>query len=324
MRLLLLLLALLPLLGAKGTSNAPPLRFLHVVETGETFGIADDEGLAFPPGAGTLLILQPRSFSAELQLLDTADESRDVVASLWLEDAVLLTLDAGGVLALDPTTHELERLDATGVVERFDLSALGLVAPRGIAVDPVSRRLHVLDRGRIVHVRVGPDDNYESAAQHGQISEIALPPDWVELRGLAFDPETGHLHVYSPQTRELFELDEDGNVQSVRSFPKVEGHLRALLFAPSQDGTDASARTSLYVAADGRRPAQRPPSGRCTPRPSPRPPPSWRRRWSPGPRPVRPDPACSHRPTTTGRCSSRPSKPGASTRRAPIRPALPT
>jgi uncharacterized protein YjiK len=257
-QVILFLLPLLPFLwGATSTSDAPALRFLHVVETQETLGVDDEMGLAFPPARGALLVLHTRSTSGELQILDTEDESRDVINSLWLADAVNITLDVDDrVLLLDPITRELSVLLGMGDVERFDLSSLLLENPRGISADPETGRLYILDGDRILVVRPGGDRNYLGAVRHGHVSEIALPHDWAQLRGLAFDPETGHLHVYSPQTRELFELDLQGAVRAVRGLPKSEGHLRAMVFAPSRDSTDAPERTSLYLAADGRRPPQ--------------------------------------------------------------------
>ncbi|NIT98224.1 MAG: hypothetical protein GWN79_23590, partial [Actinobacteria bacterium] len=59
------------------------------------------------------------------------------------------------------------------------------------------------------------------------------------------------LHVYSPQTRELFELDLEGNAEAVRQLPNDEDHPRALAFAASSDGTDVPERTSLFLAVAG-------------------------------------------------------------------------
>jgi hypothetical protein len=73
----------------------------------------------------------------------------------------------------------------------------------------------------------------------------------VALRGLAFDPETGHLHVYSPQTRELFELDLEGRAEAVRKLPEGQGDPRAMAFAPSSDTTDPPERTSLFLVTRG-------------------------------------------------------------------------
>jgi uncharacterized protein YjiK len=231
---------------------------LHVVETSETLGVPDDAGLAFPPGVNGLLVLEESSRAGRLQLLAQPHAADQELLSVFLPDAINLALGAGGrVLLLDAARHELTVLSGAGEAERHDLSYLALQDPRGTSVDPATGRLYILDGNRrIIVVQPGANGSYRVSSARGQVSKLKLSGGWVDLRGLAFDPETGHLHVYSPQTRELFELDGRGKVEAVRKLPQDEGEPRAMVFAPSQDGTDPEERTSLYLAGDGRRPAQ--------------------------------------------------------------------
>ncbi|MEN8181233.1 MAG: hypothetical protein ABFS46_01720 [Myxococcota bacterium] len=258
---MLLMGALLPLLwGASAAAEAPVLRMLHVVETHEVLGVPDEAGLAFPPGANSLLTLEESSLAGRLQRLAEPDAAEETLSSTRLSDAINLALDADRrVLLLDAATHELTVLSGPEDAERFDLSRLGLGDPRGTSVDPASGRLYILDGDRRIVV-IDPDRQRSyravSALRQDRVSELPLSGGWVDLRGLAFDSETGHLHVYSPETRELFELDGSGRVEDVRRLPEGEGNPRAMIFAPSRDGTDPPERTSLYLAGDGRRPPQ--------------------------------------------------------------------
>ena len=73
-RAMLLLSALLPLLWGVSVATDPPvLRMLHVVETQEALGVANDAGLAFPPGVNGLLILDESPPAGRLQLLGDPD-----------------------------------------------------------------------------------------------------------------------------------------------------------------------------------------------------------------------------------------------------------
>src|SRR6185503_18522100 len=63
---------------------------------------------------------------------------------------------------------------------------------------------------------------------------------------------TGHLHVVSPTEQMLYELTQTGEVITSRDLsPFHLGNSQGILFAPTSDQTDASSKTSLFLADEG-------------------------------------------------------------------------
>jgi hypothetical protein len=113
--------------------------------------------------------------------------------------------------------------------------------PLGSALDPASGDLFVLDESAGAIVRM---------AESGLVSEIEIPQGLADLQGLAVDAN-GHLHLLSPPARELYELDTQGNLVAVRTFPvEALAGVQALTFALSSDGTDDPAEHHLFLATD--------------------------------------------------------------------------
>jgi hypothetical protein len=256
---LVLALGLSLVWSVSAVADSPVLRMLRVVETSETLGVPDASGSAFPPHADSLLVLKGTSLGGTIQLMPRSDSPAHRLPSAKVSDAINITLDADGrVVLLDAKTRKLLVLSHAGGHQGTNLSSLKLKHPRGLTVDPATGDLYVLDGNRrIVVVEPGRGGSYHPASirREGRASQIRLPGAWVALRGIAFDPETGHLHVYSPQTRELFELDRQGRAEAVRKLPADQGDPRAMAFAPSSDTTDPPERTSLFLVTRG---SQRP------------------------------------------------------------------
>jgi uncharacterized protein YjiK len=248
------------------------LRLIRVVETSETLGLPDTAGSAFPPHVDSLLVLKGRSLAGTVQLM-AGEDGAVRLQSAKVSDAINISLDAdGGVMLLDAKTRKLSVLSRSGSSKALSLASLKLKKPRGLTVDPATGTLYVLDgRRRIVIVEPGPGRSYDARAalRDGRVSERPLPEAWVDVRGIAFDPETGHLHLYSPQTRELFELDGEGRAEAVRELPDEQGDPRAMVFASSSDATDPPERTSLFLVTRG---AVRPEVTEWTLHPAPTPP----------------------------------------------------
>ena len=101
----------------------------------------------------------------------------------------------------------------------------------------------------IVRVEPDPQQGFESAI----ISEIDLAQTGLSnLRGLAFDPTNGHLHVLIPAAQELYELTETGQIVATRDLSKFEfRNTQGMTFAPSGDTTDDPSEMSLYIADSG-------------------------------------------------------------------------
>ncbi|MET0152504.1 MAG: cadherin domain-containing protein, partial [Candidatus Binatia bacterium] len=122
--------------------------------------------------------------------------------------------------------------------------------PAGMAVDPASGAIFVLDASgpRIARLEPGSDGGFADA----DVSSIDLAPSGAtNVRGIAFDPSSGHLHVHA-QGGKLYELTTGGQTVAVRDLSGIAlGTPQAMVFAPSGDLTDASDELSIYVADSG-------------------------------------------------------------------------
>ncbi|HSF61226.1 MAG TPA: SdiA-regulated domain-containing protein, partial [Gaiellaceae bacterium] len=134
-------------------------------------------------------------------------------------------------------------------LQRRDALRLDVRNPQGLAVDPESGVVYVLDTDapRLVRVEPGADGDLDTAVT----SEIDLGPSGVaDVRGLAFDPSSGHLHLRSGQS--LVELTTAAEVVATRDLSGLElGTPEGMAVAPSGDLTDESAQMSVYVADSG-------------------------------------------------------------------------
>ena len=127
----------------------------------------------------------------------------------------------------------------------------GLANPRGMTVNPESGILYILDSAPPRIVRIVPDSvtRFEAPQQ----TEIELKSLGMgEVRGIAFDPTTGHLHILSLTEKKLYEITEAGKLVAVRDLATFELlEPQGMVFAPSGDQTDDPSQLSLYVADSG-------------------------------------------------------------------------
>ncbi|MHC4499791.1 MAG: Ig-like domain-containing protein, partial [Planctomycetota bacterium] len=132
-----------------------------------------------------------------------------------------------------------------------DASHFGLQNPQGMTVDPISGHLLILDTvgPKLVRIEPEPDGGFDNAL----ISEVDLQATGlVEVRGLAFDPTTGHLHLSSLLDDKLYELTQTGQVVAIRDLSEFGlRNPQSMVFAPSGDLTDDPSELSLFIADSG-------------------------------------------------------------------------
>ena len=166
-------------------------------------------------------------FSQRLLLLQAADTH--LIAVQEMQDG-----------SLNPTT-----------LTRYHIRSLRLLDPQGMAVDPASGVLYILDAAgpRIVRVTPAVDGSFKDAiALNLDLGPVGI----TNARGLALDPTTGHLFVVSVGEPTLYELEQGGELISTRSLSEFALHNpQAMLFAPTGDQTDDPARMSLFLADSG-------------------------------------------------------------------------
>jgi hypothetical protein len=136
-------------------------------------------------------------------------------------------------------------------VTRFDISRFGYYDPQGLAIDPASGNLFILDMvgPRIIRIEPDSDGDINQAA----FSEVPLNiPGLSNPRGIAFDPTSGHFHVISQGEKKLYELNQLGQTVAIRDLSSFNiNYPQGIVFAPSGDKTDNSSIMSLYLSDSG-------------------------------------------------------------------------
>jgi hypothetical protein len=256
---------------ASGSSLASPKAVVREVRTLESdrIGTSSPMGLAFESKNKSFYLVQappqvatPDTTIARLKpfaLRPSTDRvgSSKVAASVRnriniafddVRDRLLLLREDGRRLFAIPANAD-GSLDPISLV-RYDVSRFGLGHPAGMAVDPASGAIFVLDASgpRIARLEPGSDGGFADA----DVSSIDLAPSGAtNVRGIAFDPSSGHLHVHA-QGGKLYELTTGGQTVAVRDLSGITlGTPQAMVFAPSGDLTDAPDELSIYVADSG-------------------------------------------------------------------------
>jgi sugar lactone lactonase YvrE len=134
---------------------------------------------------------------------------------------------------------------------RYDARSFGLQNPQGMTVDQTSGALFIVDAvgPRIVRVQPRSNGSFSGAS----VSEVSLQSQsFSAVRGIAFDPTSGHLFLINPTGQRLYELTQSGQLTATRDLaPFSLKTPQGMVFAPSGDQTDDPAKMNLYVADSG-------------------------------------------------------------------------
>ena len=248
-------------------NGASQIRHVRVLETDDYFDAANLNGVVFPPRANSVLVLdQPIPDAGTIILVPPGRLPGDPEAlSQVISDPINITFDsrANRLFLFERNSNELVAIYLRGgllnpnAIQRFKADEFGVVDPSGIAVDPKTGTLFILDRfgPKIVQVDPGPDrKNYEGAAalEEGRISKFFLQQSQGRLRGLGFNHADGCLYAFSPTRQELYKITEDSELVSVGDFSGFDRiDPKGFVFAPSLDQTDDAGRMNLYIASSG-------------------------------------------------------------------------
>jgi DNA-binding beta-propeller fold protein YncE len=244
---------------AAGTGRSDAFVRTARVLSSDATGISAPVGLAAVPKRNVLFVVQaPGSKSTNVVSLDrfgrSAGSARLAAAA---HDPINMAFDARHhrLLLLSARDQLLEaRVNANGelapkTLRRVDVAQFDVTDPQGMAVDPQSGAIYILDAGQRRVVRVDPaaDGSFRSAVR----SEVDLGLNGLgAVRGLAFNPRSGHLYVRSGKT--LYELTTAGRVVARRDLSDLGlATPGGMVFAPSTDQTDDPSQLSLYVASAG-------------------------------------------------------------------------
>ncbi|MDX1522765.1 MAG: Ig-like domain-containing protein, partial [Anaerolineae bacterium] len=244
-------------LAQGGTAFIREVRAFDVDNTGELIPV----GLAFSPGANHFLILEAGTPTEIVRITPIEDRLESVAIATGIADPINIAFDgkANRFLLFDSATNELIEIKAKpdGTLDpasltRHDGQGFGLQSPQGMTIDPDSGALFILDSAGPRIVRVAPDSGQGFGG--AVVSQVDLKATGLgtAVRGLAFEPTTGHLHLYSPAQQALIEVTQSGQPVATRDLSEFDlGTPQGLVFAPSGDLTDDSAQLSLYLADSG-------------------------------------------------------------------------
>lgn len=235
----------------------PQVRLIRTFD--DVFGngeISRPTGLMFIPGADVFLTMP--SNSSTITAITSTEEEIEADLSINLPasiSAVNTTFDPqfNRLLGLNPSGNRLIEVQTDSnsnfnqLIEReIDATSLGIQNARGITVAP-DGTLYVLDGAAKEILRIEP--NADGSFEESTISQVEIPSEINNPRGIAFNSATGNLHIFSFPQQELFELSQQGEIVAVRDLSQLGiRQPESLVFAPSGDLTDDPNRLSLYVA----------------------------------------------------------------------------
>ena len=220
-------------------------------------------GLAFSASSQSFYALEEASQgqgllakSSEIIAITTLGEANETTSlSEVIEDPLNIVFDNKDqrLVAFQPSTgrlvevreHPDGHLDRTLVIPR-NMPRLSVQDPAGMTLDEARGDLFILDAATRQIVRVQLSNGRVSGTIDLTSSAIDAP------RGIAFDPATGHLHVFDLIDQTLYEFTSTGEVVNSRALGQFGlKNPQAMVFAPSGDQTDDPEQLSLFVADSG-------------------------------------------------------------------------
>ncbi|HEX6257190.1 MAG TPA: Ig-like domain-containing protein [Euzebyales bacterium] len=223
-----------------GIAYSPTAEAFHVIEAAAPHQRA--------PGRTTIVTVTPnerrlRATRIAAQISDPINVAFDqrrqrLLAYAPAADRLIEVDESSG--ALDPST-----------LERHGAQRLGIDDPQGMATDPDTGQIYILDSAAARIVRVTPSRTGDLDTV--DIADIDLGSSGIgDAVGLALDPTTGHLHVVDAIEEVLYELTPTGAVIATRDLSGLElVDPQGIVFAESGDLTDDADQLSLYLADSG-------------------------------------------------------------------------
>jgi len=260
-----LLLLLTSATGSNTFAQEPYVREVRKFETPE-LGIPNPAGLAFSPAADAFLVAPSPATAGLIIVTFARDLAGSVTVATTIADAVKMAFDgkSNSLLFFDGSVEELVEIKASangrprpspGAITRFNAQPFGVKEARGMTFDPETGDLFFLvvpappAVPRIVRIIPDPQNRFDSPV----VSNIVLNSlRQSQLRGIAFNPNDGHLYVMNPAEQKLYEVTQEGKVLTTRNLSPLKlGDVQNMAFAPSGDETDDPALMGLYIVDNG-------------------------------------------------------------------------
>ncbi len=239
------------------------LREVQVLEI-DRAGLRHPVGLTFSAKSNAFHVMEMQQVSSTyadfVKMTPSADRAGFTRIAAAVQNPINMAFDnkLNRLLVLQAQSNQLlsvpEDINGNlnpGALTRYDAKSFGLQNPEGMTVDETSGTLFILDAvgPRIVQIKPRADGSFSGAG----VSAIDLQSyGFSTLRGLAFNPTSGHLFVINPAEQELYELTQSGQLSTTRDMSQFGlKNSQAIVLAPSGDRTDDPSQLSLYVADSG-------------------------------------------------------------------------
>ena len=266
-----------PFVQVHGSNAQNGLAFVgqeRVIEA-EEIGLTNPAGIVFSSKGNAFHIAEARQGSSDhtdlVKVTPLAERAGVAQISAAVQNPInmtfdnrfsrLLLLNAQGNQILDVRPDNNGNLGPSNVI-RYNVNGLGLQNPQGTTVDEKTGTLYILDAAvpRVMQIQPFSGGSFEGA----NLSEIKLQSyGFASLRGIAFEPSSGHLFVDDPKSQKLYEVTPSGELVATRDLSQFRlKDPQAMVFAPSGDQTDDPAQMSLYVVDSGLVEQQNPNAGR--------------------------------------------------------------
>ncbi len=230
------------------------------IHTGE-YGINKPKGLAYSPVADTLLILGENANVALVTMGEDNEGIRTIPELQYDPQNVAFDSQTNSLFEFDRGKSELVRIatdehglpDTASGSTHISGNAFGIRDPQGVAFDPATGRLFILDAGNPEIVAIAPHPTLgfdaDEATRSNKVERISLkklgiaPP-----RGIAYNPSNGHFYVAESSEKKLYELTQAGDVVSATDLAALGiNDPSAMTFAPSGDNTDDPSIYNLFI-----------------------------------------------------------------------------
>lgn len=242
----------------------------------------DDEGVVFPPGANAII----KAGLPEQEAVDRGSEAADLGLlgkpaaerpTFKLDDSINVTHDpnrkAPFLIVIEGPNNLLSLIIRTpngdvnpNSISGGDAAQLSdengdnlLEKPAGVTFD--GRKLYVMNNGadgsaligcRIGALRAGPAFKRAVERAKCDVTSMEAVVDGGRPRGIAFNPQDGHLYVFIPNKEEVVRMTTTGGLVDRHEVQELDlSDLKAVTFARSSDATDVEANFNLFVATGG-------------------------------------------------------------------------
>ncbi|HET9907380.1 MAG TPA: hypothetical protein VFQ23_12080 [Anaerolineales bacterium] len=224
------------------------------------FGVENPEGMAYFSGTNSFVVWGMNKNERMISLRTETSKKTNFTELITNPLAASFDNRSNNLFSLDAGNKELQKIkvdskNAQPLLNesaRFKIESLNLSNIDGMAVDPATGQLFVLDAGSQQILALSPDSangsTYQDAANYLSLANLSKSG----LRGVAFNPTNSHLYVGDPTARKVYEVTKTGDLVSTYDISYLElKSPSAMLFAPSQDATDDPNIMSLYILDSG-------------------------------------------------------------------------